>query len=43
VVVVAGMMLAPVVILVTLPALISMFSQRTRSSLVPDGRLAPAE
>ena len=30
VVVVAGMMLAPVVILVTLPALISMFSRRTR-------------
>jgi heavy metal efflux system protein len=43
VVVVAGMMLAPVVILVTLPALISMFSRRSRSSLVPDGRLAPAE
>ena len=30
VVVVAGMMLAPIVILVTLPALISMFSRRTR-------------
>jgi cobalt-zinc-cadmium resistance protein CzcA len=43
VVVVAGMMLAPVVILVTLPALISMFSRRSRSSLVPDGHLAPAE
>jgi heavy metal efflux system protein len=43
VVVVAGMMLAPVVILVTLPALISMFSRRTRSGLVADGQLAPAE
>jgi heavy metal efflux system protein len=43
VVVVAGMMLAPVVILVTLPALISMFSRRSRSSLIPEGHLAPAE
>ncbi len=41
VVVVAGMMLAPVVILLTLPALISLFSQRTRRGFVED--LAPAE
>lgn len=37
VVVVAGMMLAPVVILVTLPALISMFSRRTRRGYSADG------
>ena len=43
VVVVAGMMLAPVVILLTLPALISMFSRRSRPGFVPDGRLASAE
>jgi heavy metal efflux system protein len=43
VVVVAGMMLAPVVILVTLPALISMFSRRSRSGLAAEGELAPAE
>ena len=43
VVVVAGMMLAPVVILVTLPALISMFSRRTRPGMVAEGQLAPAE
>ncbi|WMT78809.1 CusA/CzcA family heavy metal efflux RND transporter [Bradyrhizobium sp. Ash2021] len=43
VVVVAGMMLAPVVILVTLPALISMFSRRSRPGLAPEGNLAPAE
>jgi len=43
VVVVAGMMLAPVVILVTLPALISMFSRRSRSGLAAEGQLAPAE
>jgi cobalt-zinc-cadmium resistance protein CzcA len=43
VVVVAGMMLAPVVILITLPALISMFSRRSRPGLVPEGHLAPAE
>jgi cobalt-zinc-cadmium resistance protein CzcA len=43
VVVVAGMMLAPVVILITLPALISMFSRRTRSDLASEGHLAPAE
>jgi cobalt-zinc-cadmium resistance protein CzcA len=43
VVVVAGMMLAPVVILVTLPALISMFSRRSRSGLAVEGHPAPAE
>jgi heavy metal efflux system protein len=43
VVVVAGMMLAPVVILVTLPALISMFSRRRQSGPVTEGALAPAE
>jgi heavy metal efflux system protein len=37
------MMLAPVVILVTLPALISMFSRRSRAGLAAEGRLAPAE
>ena len=43
VVVVAGMMLAPVVILVTLPALISMFSRRSRAGLAAEGHMAPAE
>ncbi len=43
IVVVAGMMLAPVVILITLPALISMFSRRRRTRLSPEGPLAPAE
>src|ERR1700737_3173256 len=43
IVVVAGMMLAPVVILITLPALISMFSKRSRSDLASEGHLAPAE
>jgi heavy metal efflux system protein len=43
IVVVAGMMLAPVVILITLPALISMFSRRGRSDLASEGHLAPAE
>jgi heavy metal efflux system protein len=43
IVVVAGMMLAPVVILLTLPALISMFSRRTRPGTAAQGRLAPAE
>jgi cobalt-zinc-cadmium resistance protein CzcA len=43
IVVVAGMMLAPVVILITLPALISMFSRRTRPDLAAQGQLAPAE
>src|SRR5689334_2475913 len=37
VVVVAGMMLAPVVILVTLPALISVFSRRTRRGFSAEG------
>jgi cobalt-zinc-cadmium resistance protein CzcA len=41
--VVAGMMLAPIVILITLPALISMFSRRSRSDLASEGQLAPAE
>ena len=40
---VAGMIVAPVVILTILPALISMFSQRSRSGLAEEGRLAPAE
>ncbi len=43
VVVVAGMMLAPIVILVTLPALISMFSRRRQPGPVAEGALAPAE
>ena len=43
VVVVAGMMLAPVVILVTLPALISLFSRRTRTGLVAEGHPVSAE
>ena len=43
IVVVAGMMLAPIVILVTLPALISMFSRRTRPGLATQPQLAPAE
>ncbi len=43
VVVVAGMMLAPVVILVTLPALISLFSRRSRPGLAGEGHLATAE
>jgi heavy metal efflux system protein len=41
--VVAGMILAPVVILITLPALISLFSRRTRSGMAEEGQLAPAE
>ncbi|MBV8701481.1 MAG: hypothetical protein JO052_27055, partial [Bradyrhizobium sp.] len=43
VVVVAGMMVAPVVILLTLPALIATFSRRRRAGLVAEGDLAPAE
>jgi heavy metal efflux system protein len=43
VVVVAGMMLAPVVILVTLPALISLFSRRSRRGFAAEGHLASAE
>jgi heavy metal efflux system protein len=37
IVVVAGMMLAPIVILVTLPALISLFSRRTRRGFAAEG------
>jgi heavy metal efflux system protein len=43
IVVVAGMMLAPIVILVTLPALISLFSRRSRPGLARQTQLAPAE
>jgi len=43
VVVVAGMMLAPVVILVTLPALISTFSRRRRGGFAVDDNLVSAE
>ncbi len=43
IVVVAGMTLAPIVILVTLPALISMFSRRTRPGLAGQSQFAPAE
>jgi len=43
IVVVAGMMLAPVIILITLPALISLFSRRSRSGMAEEGQLAPAE
>jgi heavy metal efflux system protein len=43
IVVVAGMMVAPIVILVTLPALISLFSRRSRPGLARQTQLAPAE
>ncbi len=43
IVVVAGMMLAPVVILITLPALIAMFSRRSRPDPSSEGHLAHAE
>jgi cobalt-zinc-cadmium resistance protein CzcA len=43
VVVVAGMMLAPIVILITLPALISMFSRRQQPGAAGHSRSAPAE
>jgi cobalt-zinc-cadmium resistance protein CzcA len=43
IVVVAGMMLAPVVILITLPALIAMFSRRSRPDSASEGHLANAE
>src|SRR5215469_5700681 len=43
VVVVAGMMLAPIVILLTLPALIATFSRRRRTGLATEGDLALAE
>jgi heavy metal efflux system protein len=43
IVVVAGMMLAPIVILITLPALIAMFSRRTRPDPSSEGHLAHSE
>jgi heavy metal efflux system protein len=43
IVVVAGMMVAPAVILITLPALISTFSQRSRERLNAEDPTAPAE
>src|ERR1700761_4855346 len=43
IVVVAGMMLAPIVILITLPALIAMFSRRSRPDPASEGHLAHAE
>jgi heavy metal efflux system protein len=43
VVVVAGMTLAPLIILVTLPALISLFSRRRQPEAVTNGLPAPAE
>jgi cobalt-zinc-cadmium resistance protein CzcA len=43
IVVVAGMMVAPAVILITLPALISTFSQRSRERLNAEDPAAPAE
>src|SRR5579871_3538447 len=43
IVVVAGMMVAPAVILITLPALISTFSRRRRAGLSPEDTVAPAE
>ncbi|MDO8979134.1 MAG: CusA/CzcA family heavy metal efflux RND transporter [Afipia sp.] len=41
VVVVGGMMLAPVVILITLPALIALFSRRTRPEISEEAALEP--
>jgi len=43
IVVVGGMMLAPIVILITLPVLIALFSRRHRSVEQPDAVVAPAE
>jgi heavy metal efflux system protein len=43
VVVMGGMMLAPLIILVTLPVLIALFSQRARSPAEQQPSLAPAE
>lgn len=43
IVVVSGMMLAPIVILVTLPALVSTFSRRRQSGPAAQGELVPAE
>ena len=42
VVVVGGMMLAPIIILITLPVLILMFSRRTPRAVVQDAVPAPA-
>ena len=43
IVVVAGMMLAPIVILVTLPALIAMFSRRKRTRRAGESDVTAAE
>ncbi len=43
IVVVGGMMLAPVVILITLPVLILLFSRRTPRALAQDALPVPAE
>jgi cobalt-zinc-cadmium resistance protein CzcA len=43
VVVVGGMMVAPVVILVALPALIALFSQRKTVATAPESAFDPAE
>jgi cobalt-zinc-cadmium resistance protein CzcA len=43
VVVVGGMMLAPAIILITLPALIALFSRRTRSGVSEETTFEPAE
>jgi cobalt-zinc-cadmium resistance protein CzcA len=43
VVVVGGMMLAPAIILITLPALIALFSRRTRSRVSEETTFEPAE
>jgi len=40
--VVGGMMLAPIIILITLPVLILMFSRRTPRAVVQDAVPAPA-
>jgi cobalt-zinc-cadmium resistance protein CzcA len=43
IVVVGGMMLAPAIILIALPALIALFSRRTRSGMSAETALEPAE
>jgi heavy metal efflux system protein len=43
IVVVGGMMLAPAIILIALPALIALFSRRTRSGISAETALEPAE
>jgi cobalt-zinc-cadmium resistance protein CzcA len=43
VVVVGGMMLAPAIILITLPVLIALFSRRTRSGVREETTFEPAE